>query len=170
VTLKSVNLETNSHPVEPKISGLSRGARIDEVAFSPQVNVTYLLVREKHASTIYRTDANNKLRQVLRSSSIQRIAALQNEDMLLYDNKQHGIVYSLNKGVRKVLSPNIGHYTLIGSDKDDNIYIGRLSSDGLAAAILKGNINGNFTEYKVLNYAYPVTSITVNSDGKLRLI
>lgn len=170
VTLKPVNLETNSHPVEPKISGLSRGARIDEVAFSPQVNVTYMLIREKHASTIYRTDANNKLRRIMRSASIQRIAVLQSEDMLIYDNNQNGVVYSLNKGVRKVVSPSIGHYILIGSDKDDNLYIARLNSAGLAAAILKGNISGNFTEYKVLSYAYPVASITVNSDGRLRLI
>jgi hypothetical protein len=169
VTLKSVNLETGSYPIEPKISGLSSGAKIDEVAFSPQINVTYILVRENLISTVYRTDANNKLSQVLRSSSIQRIAALQSEDILLYDNNQNGAIYALTKGVQKVISPSIGHYALIGSDKDDNIYIGRLSGSGVISSILKGNPKGNFTEYKALDYLYPVSSVTVNYDGKLQL-
>lgn len=170
VTLKPVNLDTNSHPQEPKISGLSGGSKIDAVAFSPQVNVTYILVKGKTVSSVYRTDANNHLTKVFTSSSIWRIAAMQSEDMLLYDNKQDGSVYALsNNGKRKIVSPKVGQYALIGTDKDDNIYIGRLSSPGVISTVLKGTINGNFTEFQALNYPYPVASVTINYDGKLRL-
>lgn len=171
VILKPVNLETNSLPQEPKINGLPPGSKIENVAFSPQTNVTYILVRGKHTASVYRTDANNRLRKILSKSSIQRIAVLQSEDMLLYDSKQTGAVYALNNhGKRLMVSPRAGQYALIGTDKDNNIYIGRLSGSGAVSTILKGTVNRVFAEYKALNYAYPVASVTINYDGKLRLI
>lgn len=170
VTLKSINLETNSHPVEPKISGLPSGSKIVDAAFAPQVNVTYMLIKENNFNAIYRTDANNNLHLLLYSASVQRIAALQSEDRLIYDNNPKGVIYALTKDVRKVLSPSIGQYALIGTDKDNNIYIGQLSGPGVVSTILKGTINGDFKKFKTLNFAYPVASITVNNDGKLRLM
>jgi hypothetical protein len=170
VSLKSVNMETNSYPVEPKISGLASGSKITEVASSSQINVTYILIKSKITTLVYRTDANNSLRKVISHTAVRRIASLQSEDMLLYDNKQDGEVYALsNKGKWKMISPKVGHYALIGSDKDDNIYIGRLSGSGVISSILKGNPKGNFTEYKDLDYHYPASSVTVNYDGKLQL-
>jgi hypothetical protein len=171
VSLKSVNLETNSYPVEPKISGLTLGSKIVEVASSSQVNVTYMLIKSKYNTLVYRTDANNTLRKVISHTAVRRIASLQSVDMLLYDNKQDGKVYALgNKGKWKMISPKVGNYALIGSDKDDNIYIGRLNGSGVISSILKGDPKGNFTQYKALDYLYPVSSVTVNYDGELQLI
>ena len=170
VTLKAINLDTNSLPEEPKISGLSAGAKIDSVAFSPLVNVTYMRVTTKTSSSIYRTDANNKLTKVFSNSTVARIACLQSVDMLLYDNKSDKSVYSRStNGTTKMVSPKVGHFALIGADKDDNIYIGRLSSTGLVSAILKGTIKGNFKEYQTLTAPAPQASITVSYDGKLKL-
>ncbi len=170
VTLKAINLDTNSFPQEPKISGLSAGAKIDSVAFSPLVNVTYMLVTAKTSSSIYRTDANNNLTKVLTSSTVARIACLQSVDMLLYDNKSDKSVYARStNGNIKMVSPKVGHFVLIGSDKDDNIYIGQLSSTGLVATVLKGTINGKFTECQAFSTPSPQASITVNYDGKLKL-
>jgi hypothetical protein len=170
VSLKSVNLETNNYPVEPKISGLAPGSKIVEVASSSQVNVTYILIKSKITTLVYRTYANNSLRKVISHTAVRRIASLQSVDMLLYDNKQDGKVYALsNKGKWKMISPKVGNYALIGSDKDDNIYIGRLNGSGVISSILKGDPKGNFAQYKSLDYLYPVTSVTVNYDGKLQL-
>jgi hypothetical protein len=170
VSLKSVNMETNSYPVEPKISGLASGSKITEVASSSQINVTYILIKSKITTLVYRTDANNNLRKVISHTAVRRIASLQSVDMLLYDNKQDGKVYALsNKGKWKMISPKVGNYALIGSDKDDNIYIGRLNGSGVISSILKGDPKGNFAQYKSLDYLYPVTSVTVNYDGKLQL-
>ncbi|PKM77967.1 MAG: hypothetical protein CVU90_04435 [Firmicutes bacterium HGW-Firmicutes-15] len=170
VTLKAINLDTNSLPQEPKISGLSAGAKIDSVAFSPLVNVTYMRVTAKTSSSIYRTDANNKLTKVFTNSTLERIACLQSVDMLLYDNKADKSVYARStNGKIKMVSPKVGHFALIGTDKDDNIYIGRLSSTGLVSTILKGTINGNFTEYQTFTTPSSQASITVSYDGKLQL-
>jgi hypothetical protein len=171
VTLKAVNLDTNSLPQEPKITGLSVGAKIDNVAFSPLVNVTYIMVSSKSSSSIYRTDANNNLTKVFSSSTtIARISCLQSVDMLLYDNKSDKSVYAMSTyGKPKMISPKVGHFVLIGADKDDNVYIGRLNSSGLVSALLKGTINGTFTEDQIFSVPLPQSSITVNYEGKLQL-
>jgi hypothetical protein len=170
VTLKPVNLETDSHPVEPKISGLSRGARIEDVAFSAQVNVTYMLIKGKYTTAVYRTDANNHLRRVNIASTVRRIASLQSQDMLIYDSIEHNAVYALSgKGTRVQVSPVGGKYALIGTDKYENIYMGKLSGAGVVTTIWKGTMKGDFTEFKLLNYPYPVASVTIDYDGKLRL-
>jgi len=170
ITLKSINLDTNSFPQEPKINGLAKGAKLENVAFSPQTNVTYIMVSSKTSKSIYRTDANNHLTKVFTSSSVLRIACLQSVDMLLYDNKQDNSIYSLsNNGKRKMVSPKSGKYVLIGSDKDDNIYIGKLNSSGLVTTVLKGTITGNYKEFKALINPCPQSSIIISYEGKLTL-
>jgi len=170
VTLRAVNLDTDARPQEPKISGLASGSKITEVAFSPLVNVTYILINGKTSSLVYRTDANNKLTKVFSTSTIRRIACLQNEDMLLYDNKNDGSVYAQsNMSKLKMVSPKVGKYVLIGCDKDDNVYIGRLNTTGLVTNLQKGTIKGNFTDFQTLSTPLPGASITVNYDGKIQL-
>jgi hypothetical protein len=169
VTLRSINLETNSFPQEPKIGGLSAGAKIANVAFSPLTNVTYMHVTGGNSSSIYRTDANNNLTKVFSNSTVSRIACLQSVDMLIYDNKNDKSVYARSTfGTLKMVSPKVGHFALIGSDKDDNIYIGKLNSAGLVSDVLKGTINGNFTDNLTLSVPSPQSSLTVNYDGKLQ--
>jgi hypothetical protein len=170
VTLKPVNLDTNSSPEEPKISNLSPGSTIHGVAYSPLVNVSYLLIKGKSTSLVYRTDANNRLTKVFSTNTIQRIATLQSVDMLLYDNTKDGSIYSRSTfGNQKMISPKQGKYALIGADKDDNIYIGKLTSTGLVSAVLKGTIKGDFTEFQTLATPSPAASIAISYYGKLQI-
>jgi hypothetical protein len=168
-TLKAINLDTNSFPQEPKISGLSKGSKIENVAFSPQTNVTYIMISNKSSKSIYRTDANNRLTKVFSNSTVSRIACLQSVDMLLCDNIQNKSVYSYSSGKQKAISPKTGKYVLIGSDKDDNVYIGQLNSSGLVTSVLKGTINGNFKEFKTFVTPSSQSSITITYDGKLNV-
>ena len=170
VTLKANNLDTNSSPVEPKVSGLVKGSQIVDVVFSHQVNVTYIMISNKTASLIYRTDANNQLTRVLTAAPAMRIACLQGVDMLLYDNRKSGLVYSRSSnGNLKVISPKVGKYCLIGADKSDNVYIGKLDKSGYIATVLKGTIKGDFKEYETLiNPCLPDT-VTVSYEGSLEV-
>ncbi|MGE5397089.1 MAG: hypothetical protein ACM3MK_06075, partial [Chitinophagales bacterium] len=139
------------------------------VAFSTQTNVTYMMVKTKYGTSVYRTDANNHVRRVINNASIGRIAIMQSEDRLLYDNEK-GVVYSLrNSGRRIRISPEDDKYALIGTDQNDNIYLARLSSPGVVNSVLKGSINGDFQEHKILDNPYPLASVTIDYDGKLRL-
>ena len=62
-------------------------------------------------------------------SVIGRIANLKSEDALLYDSVNTGRVYLVDKDGKNWISPDDGsQYALIGTDKNDNIYIARLSS------------------------------------------
>jgi len=169
VTLESVNPENNSVAVTPKVVGLAKGAKIVSVAFSTQTNVTYMLVRNGNEAAIYRTDADNTLKKVnAGTSSIKRIATLKNQDILLYDNTEKGKVYDIDGNGRRIeLSPVDGKYALIGVDKEDNIYIGRLNTHELITTILVGKVHGGFKEFKKLDSSYPIDSISVTYDGRV---
>jgi hypothetical protein len=173
ITLKPINLDTNAKPVEPQVTGLAVGSKLEAVAFSPQVNVTYMLITAKPSNLIYRTDANNKLTKELTSANITRIACLQSQDTLLYDNKLDGSIYTKSiKGTLKLAVPSApkgSRYALIGADKNDYIYIGRLNTSGLVTEVLQGSIKGNFISYQTLiNPSQPV-AVKVNYDGQMSL-
>ncbi len=170
VVLKQIDLETNSHPIEPKISGLMRGTRISGVAYSSETNVIYILVKNGVNSAVFRTDANNHLRSVHTGYyHIGKIASLNRYDLLLFDNLDNNSVYALDfvRGKRERITPPKGKYTLIGVDMNDNIYIGRLNDHKLVDTILVGKFNGDFHEYRKLGYPYPEDSIKVTYNGKL---
>jgi len=170
VTLKAINLDTNSFPVEPKVTGLSKGSQIVNVVFSPQTNVTYMMISNKTSSLVYRTDANNHLTKVLTAVPGLRIACLQSVDMLLYDNKKTGVVTSRSStGTLKVISPKVGKYCLIGTDKYEYIYIGKLDKSGLISSVLKGTIKGDFKEYDTLTNPCVPDSATVSFEGSLQV-
>ncbi|MCX5780202.1 MAG: hypothetical protein NTV45_05185 [Firmicutes bacterium] len=170
VTLKPINLDTNSKPQEPKITGLALGSKIEAVAFSPQVNVTYMLITGKNSAMIYRTDANNSLTKVLTSSYVTRIACLQSSDTLLYDNKQDRSIYTKSiKGTVKLAVPKNDKYALIGADKDDNIYIGKLNTAGLVTVVMKGTLKGNFVDLQTLISPAQPAAVTVNYAGNLQV-
>jgi len=185
-TLKPLNMITDNHPVEPSITGLSKGAEIADVAFSPDINVVYIQVKSGNVSSIYRTDANNKLTEVSNTpAAIGRIANLKSEDALLYDSINTGLVYLVDKNGRKQLSPVDGsQYALIGTDKDDNIYIAKLTgaktstktgsssqtdNARLAESILVGKMDGSFSPLQQAGLPYPAEFIRVDFDGKLLL-
>jgi hypothetical protein len=174
-TLEPLNLTvTNSQSVVPAMTGLAKGAEIANVAYSTDTNVIYIQVKAGTVSTIYRTDANNNLTEVDNTpAAIGRIANLKSEDALLYDSISTGRVYLVDQNGKQWISPHDGHqYALIGTDKNDNIYIARLSnpqtpsSTRLADAILAGTKDNAFTLKQQLQPSL-VDSITVSYDGKI---
>jgi hypothetical protein len=170
VTLKPVNLDTNSMPQEPIITNLALGSEITAVAFSPQVNVTYMLIAGKNSAMIYRTDANNKLAKVLTSKYVTRIACLQGSDTLLYNHSQDRLIYTRSsRGTVKLMVPKTGQYALIGADKDDNVFIGKLNSSGLVTTVLKGTIKGDFIDLETLISPCQPAAVTVSYDGRLQM-
>ena len=169
-TLLSIDPETGSKPVSPEIRGLAKGARIESVAFSTKTNVTNILIRDEYGTWVWRTDANNYLRRLnLNDWDINRIASLKYQDTLLYDDTVLGSVYAYFYGGRisKVPFGARQHYALIGTDQNDNIYLGALDSHDLVTGIFKGKINGDFTEIKTLDPPAQVNSVTVNNDGAI---
>jgi len=170
VTLLSIDPETNSQPVSPRVVGLARGARITDVAFSTQTNVTNILIRSGTASEVYRTDANNYLRKLyLGTWSIDRIASLTAQDVLLYDDSVSKAVYAYYANGRRarVRAGGLSSLALIGADKNDNVYLGRLVYGDMVSEIWEGRIDGSFREIRSLDTPYPAGSISVNYDGTI---
>jgi len=186
-TLEPLNMVTDSQSFEPTITGLSKDAEIIDVAYSTETNVIYIQIKSGAVSDIYRDDANNELTKVEDTPTvIGRIANLKSEDALLYDSVNTGRVYLVDKNGKQWISPDDGNqYALIGTDKNDIIYIARLSgtqdnskSGGsgskpegrLADMILAGALNGDFSPQSQTGLPYPVDSIRVTIDGTIKLM
>jgi len=170
VTLMSIDPETNSEPVSPKVVDLARGAKITDVAFSTLTNVTNILITNGTVAEVYRTDANNYLRRLyLGTRYIDRIATLTGRDVLLYDDSVSKAVYAYyGNGRRARISPDgRSPFALIGADKNDNIYLGQLAYGDMVSSIWEGKIDARFREVKVLDTPYPAGSISVDYGGKI---
>ncbi|MDS1029474.1 hypothetical protein RDV78_03010 [Bacillota bacterium LX-D] len=171
VTLKPVNPELDSHPANPKIAGLGKGAQIVDVTYSTQTNVIYMLVKSGKNASVFRTDANNNLEQMdLSTTHIGRIDNLHNDDILLYDNTDTGQIHWVSRhGSSKIISPENGKFALLGVDEHDNIYIGKLAETEKISEIYIQKSNGFFVLYKKLDYAYPVDAVKITADGNVIL-
>lgn len=169
LSLKIYDVESDSFVQEQQIIGLPGDSRIISAVFSSQFNVSYVLVKDSKATSIYRTGKNNFPVKLFTGSSVSRIALLQGTDILLFDNNQGtSAVYSITeKSKQKMISPREGQYALIGTDKDDNIYIGQLAGEGVISTVLKGALDGSFAEIQPLENPYPLASVTVSFAGKL---
>ena len=178
-TLEPLNMVTDSQSIKPTIVGLSKDAEIADVAYSTLTNVIYIQVKSGAISEIYRTDANNVLTRVDNTPPvIGRIANLKSEDALLYDSVNTGRVYLVDQKGKQWISPQDGsQYALIGTDKNDNIYIARLIStqnssrtgSQMADMILVGALNESFSPVQQSGLPYQVDSIWVTYDGTIKL-
>ncbi|HEY3315377.1 MAG TPA: hypothetical protein VGL40_08925 [Bacillota bacterium] len=168
VALKPINLETGSKPVIPTITGLQRGARIADVALSQETNVVNILVRNNTTATVYRTDANNRLRRLnLKTSDIRRIATLHNTVDLFYESPAGGVVYALDSAGRtRRISPPGSKYSLIGVDGSDRVYIGQLNSSNKVSVLMVGDAGGHFRNFANLSQPYSPDAITIGNDGR----
>jgi hypothetical protein len=168
VALLAIDPETGAKPVTPEIRGMAKGARIEGVAFSTKTNVTNILVRDVYGTWVWRTDANNYLRRLnLDDWDINRIASLQYQDTLLYDDTVLDSVYAYFYGGRisKIPLGTIGRYALIGTDQNDNVYLGSLDRNDLVTGVFEGKVNGGFSEIKSITPPAPVNAVTVAVDG-----
>ncbi|MEN6390862.1 MAG: hypothetical protein ABFD04_10645 [Syntrophomonas sp.] len=168
LSLKIYNIENDLFVQEQQIIGLPGDSQIISAVYSSQFDVSYVLVKDSKTSSIYRTIKNNFPVKLSTSSPISRIALLPGNDILLFDNQDTYAIYTIDeKSKQKMISPREEQYALIGTDRDSNIYIGQLTSEGLISAILKGTLDGGFTEVQPLENPYPVASVIVSYDGKL---
>ncbi|MEQ8175447.1 MAG: hypothetical protein ABRQ26_10325 [Syntrophomonadaceae bacterium] len=168
LSLKIYDVENDRFIQEQQIIGVPSDSKIVAAVYSSQFNVSYVLVKDNKASSIYRTAKNNFPVKLSTSSPVSQIALLPGTDILLFDNQDTYAIYTIDeKSKQKMISPREEQYALIGTDRDSNIYIGQLTSEGLISTILKGTLDGGFTEVQPLENPYPVASVTVSYDGKL---
>lgn len=154
-------------PLLLKLEGISRGSRLDQITFSSPAGLLGLLVHSGENASIYRGDSGNRLRKIsVNTSRVQRIAGLNKEDGLIFDNSEKGKIYWLGpKYEVKEIPVGQGSYALLGVDRGDRIYIGKLNGEGKVADILVGTVNGKFTRMNHLILSAATEDIKVRSDG-----
>lgn len=155
VALTQINPLSDGHELSTVITKLPLQSKITDVAYSTATNVIYLQVQvasNPDLFRVYRTDANQELARIyLSTSRVGRIIVLFDQDSLLYENLADDMVYVRHgDGSWQVISPFGNKYRLVAVDEKNTIYLARLNADGLAEAVLKGKLRGQFTVDRTL--------------------
>lgn len=126
-------------------------SKVEDIQYSIFTNVIDVKVlRGEKRSDFYWIDINTKLKNLyLNSDYIGKIAILNNEDKLVYEDKTYNKIYSTGiKGSIKI--ENVHNSKLLGVDNDDNIYIGSLENEKISK-IYYGSLDSSTSEWKIVN-------------------
>jgi hypothetical protein len=155
-----------------KVKDLAWGntkCEVEDIQLSTLTGVTYVKVSNKgERSIIYRIDRMGNMTKVNTIPNfVSNIALVRHEDKLVYEGLVYNSIYVTShdepisvKGVEKL--------TLIGTDGDDNVYLGELKNN-LISKVYYGKTSQNTEEWKVFDLQTPSekNDLFVSSVGKL---
>jgi hypothetical protein len=155
-----------------KIKDLAWGdtkSEVEDIQLSTLTGVTYVKVSNKgERSIIYRIDRMKNMTKVNTIPNfVSNIALVSHEDKLVYEGLVYNSIYVTShdepisiKGVEKL--------TLIGTDADDNVYIGELKNN-LISKVYYGKTSENTGEWKAFDLQVPSekSDLFVSSLGKI---
>ncbi|MBU3182715.1 hypothetical protein [Clostridium psychrophilum] len=173
---KSSNLITYSYDISKnkkvKIKELALVAaksKIEDIQLSPLTGVTYLKVlNEGVGNSIYRIDRMADMTKVKTiPNSISNMAAIRHEDKLAYEGLVYNKIYATSLNGPIVIK-GIDKLTLIGTDNEDNIYVGELENN-LVNKVYYGKISANINNWKVIDLQNTSAkkNLFVSSNGKI---
>lgn len=164
ITLARYNPSGSTESDAP-IENLPRNSKIVDVAYSTATNAVYLKVEvDDGLYRIYRTDANYDTRRIyVQTSDIGKIAVFYDEDRLLYDDTERGIIYLFNgdDSSWRIISPP-GMYRLVGLGDDKTIYAVKINDDGDATAYYTGKLGVGFDLVKKLESPVDFDTVTIH--------
>ena len=173
---ESSNLITYSYDISKnkkvKIKELAWGAtksKVEDIQLSPLTGVTYLKVLNGGVvNSIYRIDRMADMTKVKTiPNSISNMAAVRHEDKLVYEGLVYNEIYATSLNGPIVIK-GIDKLTLIGTDNDDNLYVGELENN-LVSKVYYGKISENTNNWKVFNLqnTSDKNNLSVSSNGKI---
>lgn len=165
VTLARYNPEGTTHESDAPIHDLPRDTKIVDVAYSTATNAVYMKMKVGPGLyRLYRTDANYDTRRIyVQTSHIGKIAVYYDEDRLLYDDTDRGIMYTFNgdDSSWRVISPP-GNYRLVGLGSDKVIYAAKMNRKGDVIGYYAGRLGVGFEQVKELATPVEFNSVTTH--------
>lgn len=127
VELKSYDVDNDLYnTVYTKIYLPSKSA-ISYVTLSPLTNVIYLKATTPYGDRLYQVNIMGEVRRIyLPVKRIEKMVETQKKDNLIFQTSD-GRLYLLKDGKKEVLLSSNNNYTLLGIDRDDNVYVGKRS-------------------------------------------
>ncbi|MBU3189955.1 hypothetical protein K9O30_12935 [Clostridium bowmanii] len=173
---KSSDLVLYSYDVlkreKAKIKDLALGdinSEVKDIKLSPLTGVTYLLVISgDKSSSLYRIDRMGEMTKTSTiPSSVGNMASVRHEDKLVYEGLTYNKIYATS-GDQPISIKGVEKLTLIGSDFEDNMYLGEVKNN-LVTKIYYGKTLENTGKWKVLNLPIPSTKndLFISPDGKV---
>lgn len=144
-----------------------------DMAMSTLTNVMYSKVLYSSGlSAIYRIDANETMTKVVTAvKRIGKIGVASRDDQLVYEDLINSKVRTNTKS--RVISINgNSKFKLVGTDDDDNIYVGSGIGNGKVNKIFYGNLSGSMNLWKSvnLNSECSTDNLKIMPNGKIYLI
>jgi len=166
IVLMQLNPIREGQELATTINNLPSKSKITDVACSTATNVIYMQVQVANTPDgyrIYRTDADQDITRVYtNTNNIGRIGILYDQDSVVYDNLDDGIIIVRHgDGSWKVISPVVGRYRLIGVSSKNMIYIAKINAEGLAEAVLQGRLVDKFTQIRPLQQPVDIHSLQI---------
>ena len=142
---------------------------VEDIQLSTLTGVTYVNVSNNgNKSKIYRIDRMGDITKINTIPNIvSNIALVRHEDKLVYEGLIYNKIYTA--GSQEPISINgVDKLTLIGTDDDDNVYVGELKNN-LVSKIYYGKTTENTQQWKVFDLKNPVAkdNLFVSCSGKV---
>ncbi|HEY8805446.1 MAG TPA: hypothetical protein VIM42_10155 [Clostridium sp.] len=155
-----------------KVKDLAWGGtkpEVEDIQLSTLTGVTYVNVSNNgKKSNIYRIDRMGDITKINTIPSfVSNIALVRHEDKLVYEGLIYNKIYAA--GSQEPISINgVEKLTLIGTDNDDNVYVGELK-DNLVSKVYYGKTSENTDQWKVFDLKKPTgkKDLFVSSGGKV---
>ncbi|AEF18161.1 MULTISPECIES: hypothetical protein [Thermoanaerobacterium] len=176
IQLEAYDLDINNKIKIDKLIYAPRNSHIENVTLSPLTNMIYINVVDANGySYLYRIDIMGQITNFrLPVKRITRMYELQRKDVLLYESS-NGIIRVIKNGSGYTFLS--GGFSLIGTDSNDNVYVGKLDSDNKVVEIYYGTIDKSFKNWSHIKLNHAIdpnqvyilpkdNALTVTFDGK----
>ena len=144
-------------------------SEVQDIQVSTLTGVTYVKVSNKNErSSIYRIDRMGSMTKINTIPNfVSNIELVRHEDKLVYEGAVYNSIYVTDRD-EPLSVKDAEKLTLIGSDGDDNVYLGQLK-DNLVEKIYYGKTSEKTEDWKSLNLQIPCekNDLFVSSVGKI---
>ena len=144
-------------------------SEVKGIQVSTLTGVTYVKVSNKNErSSIYRIDRMGSMTRINTIPNfVSNIELIRHEDKLVYEGAVYNSIYVTDRN-EPLSIKDVEKLTLIGSDDEDNVYLGQLK-DNLVEKIYYGKTSEKTEVWKSLNLQTPSekTDLFVSSVGKI---
>ena len=144
-------------------------AEVEDIQLSTLTGVTYVKVSSKgERSSIYRIDRMGSMTKANTIPNfVSNISLVRHEDKLIYEGLVYNKIYVTGSD-EAISVKGVDKLTLIGTDDDDNVYLGELKGK-LINKIYYGKASENTSDWKVIKLQVPSekSDLFVSAAGKV---
>lgn len=156
-------------PIIDKLTNYNRGLNIDGIVTNGSNSKYVGVSRGGFNSTIYRIDVNDDMNKLdFRVPSLNKMVSFQHKDELVYQDGLNNKFYRYNnRKTNEIKFENGEDLTLLATDENDNIYMGRLEDDKIVS-IIYGKVENPTSSWTTINLESPKKTsdiyVTVKGD------